>query len=231
MLTVITPITTLLASFFSPDPLFAMGSNVFGLRFIEDSTSLAASPFFDFGVQCHENCAGTLSPAAGVTATVGAGCLITTPPPAGQPAAATGHYFSNSCRSGVCIPGATLNGTMTCYLTPTDAVGQGGLFLTFGNTGNFVTNGEVCRNITLFDLNRTVAGGIDSGWKTFFIIFISIATLGVIAAAVILTKMATTGKIQTAGMHKYNYGASQYGYTGYPRGGPYDLNASRNVIY
>ena len=90
---------------------------------------------------------------------------------------------------------------MTCYLTPTDAVALGGLFVNFATAGNFTTTNETCANITLFDLTRTVTGAIDEGWIVFWIVAISVGTLGVIAAAVILTKMATSASVpKAAGM-------------------------------
>lgn len=217
VLTALTSISSLLISFMTPDALLAMGSNVFSLRFQETQTAPPAPPVvatIAVPAFCHENCQAATPAGDGCNINPGAGAI-----------AATGHYFSSSCRANLCSPGATLNGTMTCYLTPADAVPLGGLFINFATAGNFTTTNETCANITLFDLTRTVTGAIDEGWRVFWIVFISIGALAVIAAAVILTKLATTASVpKAAGM---GYGMSQ----GYPKSYGYDMNASRSMMY
>lgn len=219
VVTALTSISSLLISFMTPDALLAMGSNVVSMRFQETQTFAAPNAAVAPPIYCHDNCQAVVP--AGAPA--GDGCNLA---PAGAGAiAATGHYFSSSCRANLCSPGSTLNGTMTCYLTPADAVSLGGLFINFASAGNFTTTNETCANITLFDLTRTVTGAIDEGWRVFWIVFISIGALAVIAAAVILTKLATTASVpKAAGM---GYGMSQ----GYPKSYGYDMNASRSMMY
>jgi len=214
VLTGLTSISSMLISFFTTDGLLAMGSNVIALRFTETPVVATNTDY------CHENCRVVNNPVTIVGTTLNS-CDI-----AGTPTPATGHYLSNSCRVGFCSGGAAQNGTMTCYLTPSDPVALGGLFVNFSSAGNFTTTNETCANITLFDLTRTVTGAIDEGWRVFWIVAISIGALGVVAAAVVLTKMATTASVpKAAGM---GYGMSQ---GGYPRSYGYDMNASRSMMY
>jgi hypothetical protein len=194
--------------FHFPDIIIANGLSVISIK-LTDTTLATFDP--TAANKCNENCAlpALVASQPGTTLTRCNGDL----------------YQASGCLPASCIAGAVTNGTMLCYLTPTTPVMiGGGLFLNPLTMGNFTLFNETCANTTtIFDLNRTVTGGLEEGWKIFFIVAISILSLVVLVVVILLiNNRASAVKSPSGAM-----GMGQGGYPN-PRAMPYQMNMNNS---
>jgi hypothetical protein len=104
-------VTSLMTGFHFADIHLSNNLQILNVKVQEDNTGAPN--------RCHENCRKT-----GVNPNDQ--CL-------------TDGMQAAGCAAANCITGASANGTMTCYVTPTTAVGLGGLHLDFTKVGNYTT--------------------------------------------------------------------------------------------
>jgi dephospho-CoA kinase len=75
-------------------------------------------------------------------------------------------------------------------------------------------------------LNRNVTGGIGSGWKTFWVIFLSVLGLGVVGIGVVMMNSRSKG---SKGARPMAMGMGQGGYPN--RAHAYQMNNNRSMVY